>query len=117
MLNTKTKFVTFFGLTFAISITGLFFNSISTLATEYTLDNVESMETWQINQDINEKRSEIQELKRQVEVYEKNIAAKQRELTTLSVQVSTLNESIAKINLEIDAAELEMETINQNRKH
>ncbi|MBU1203160.1 peptidoglycan DD-metalloendopeptidase family protein [Patescibacteria group bacterium] len=113
MLQTKIKTINiiYFGL--AIFLAGvIFFPKNNTLAVEYTLDNLESVETWQINQDINEKRSEIQELKRQVEIYEKNIAAKQREIGSLSNQISTLNDSIAKINLEIDAAELEIETYN-----
>ncbi len=74
-------------------------------ATEYTLDNLDSIEEWQINQDINEKRSEIQELNRQVEVYQKNINAKQRQLVSLNNQVNTLDQSIAKINLEVKAIE------------
>jgi len=82
------------------------------LAVEYKLDALETVETWQINQDINEKRSEIQELHRQIGIYEKNINAKEKELHSLSNQVSTLNESIAKINLEIEAAKLEIDTIN-----
>ena len=81
-------------------------------ATEYTLDNLDSIEEWQINQDINEKRSEIQELNRQVEVYQKNINAKQRQLVSLNNQVNTLDQSIAKINLEVKAIELEIETLD-----
>lgn len=81
-------------------------------AIEYTLDNLDNIETWQINQDINEKRAEIQELTRQVEIYQKNISAKQREISSLSNQISTLDSTIAKINLEIKTAELEIETVN-----
>jgi murein DD-endopeptidase MepM/ murein hydrolase activator NlpD len=88
------------------------FYTPSTQATEYTIDDLNNIETWQINQDINEKRSEIQELSRQIDVYKKNITAKQRELTSLSNQVSTLNESIGKINLEVSKVELEMETLD-----
>ena len=43
------------------------------LATEYRYDNANSEEIWQINQDINNKRSEVTELRKQVEVYQKNI--------------------------------------------
>lgn len=90
----------------------LFFARQKIYATEYKLDKLDNVELWQINQDINDKRSQIQALKKQVEVYQKNIDAKQRELTNLSNQVSTLNDSIAKINLEIRTVELEVETLN-----
>ncbi|MBT7228379.1 peptidoglycan DD-metalloendopeptidase family protein [Candidatus Parcubacteria bacterium] len=112
MQTLETKMKKSFKLTLIISILSLFFYPFGIGATEYTLDDVENAEVWQINQDINEKRSEIQELNRQVGVYKKNINAKQKELATLSNQVSTLNQSIAKINLEVQSAELEMETIN-----
>lgn len=82
------------------------------LAVEYTLDNLDEVETWQINQDINEKRSQIEDLKKQVDVYKKNIAVKQAEISNLSNQISILNSNIGKINLEIKAAELEIETLN-----
>lgn len=80
-------------------------------ATEYRLDNLDRIETWQINQDINEKRSEIEELKRQIDIYQKNISAKQRELANLSNQIGTLSDSIAKVNLEIKTVQLEIETL------
>ncbi|MBT6691520.1 peptidoglycan DD-metalloendopeptidase family protein [Candidatus Parcubacteria bacterium] len=98
----------------AISLTFLsvFFYAGNILAVEFTMDNIDDVERWQINQDINEKRSEIQDLKRQIDVYKKNISAKQRELNSLSNQVSTLNESMAKINLEIEKINLEVETLN-----
>lgn len=112
MQDTKTKISKKFRLTLIISILSLFFYPFGIFATEYTLQDVENAEVWQINQDINEKRAEIQELNKQVEVYKKNINAKQKELASLSNQVSTLDQSIAKINLEIQAAELEMETLN-----
>jgi murein DD-endopeptidase MepM/ murein hydrolase activator NlpD len=89
-----------------------FFFTPPVTATEYTINDLNNIETWQINQDINGKRSEIQELTRQIGVYKKNITAKQRELTSLSNQVSTLNESIGKINLEVDKVGLEMETLD-----
>lgn len=91
---------------------GFIFFTKNSKAVEYKMDDLNNVEAWQINQDINEKRSEIQELKKQIDVYQKNISAKQKELTNLSDQISTLNQSIAKINLEIQAAELEIETIN-----
>lgn len=81
------------------------------LATEYKLNNLDGIETWQINQDINEKRSEIEELRRQIDIYQKNISAKQRELANLSNQISTFSDSIAKINLEIKTVQLEIETL------
>jgi len=82
------------------------------LAVEYTLDNLDNVETWRINQDINDKRSQIQDLNKQVEIYQKNIQAKQKEISNLSSQLSILNNNIAKINLEIKTAELEIETTN-----
>ncbi|PIR06405.1 MAG: hypothetical protein COV55_03925 [Candidatus Komeilibacteria bacterium CG11_big_fil_rev_8_21_14_0_20_36_20] len=95
-----------------ICLLGWFFYPSEIKATEYQLNDLENLEMWQINQDINDKRAEIQELNRQVEVYQKNISAKQRELNSLSNQVSTLNDSIAKINLEAKTVELEIETLN-----
>ncbi len=108
----KTKTNTIFYLLLGFSLWGIFLFPKNILATEYTMDNIDSVETWQINQDINEKRAEIQELKRQIDIYEKNISAKRAEINNLSNQVSTLNESIAKINLEIEATELEIDAIN-----
>lgn len=93
-------------------IIGVVFFGAPTQAVEYTLDNLDNIETWQINQDINEKRAEIQELTRQVEIYQKNISAKQREISSLSNQISTLDATIAKINLEIKTTELEIETVD-----
>ena len=82
------------------------------LATEYRYDNSNSEEIWQINQDINNKRAEVTELKKQVEVYQKNIKAKQNALVNLSNQINSINDNIAKINLEIRTAELELETLD-----
>lgn len=112
MLNIKTKNNKIFWLILAIFLSSFYFGTQKIKATEYTLGNTENLETWQINQDINQKRSEIQELRKQIDIYQKNINAKQKEITNLSLQVSALNESIAKINLEIEAAELEVETLN-----
>lgn len=113
MLNTKTKIIYSVPFGLAIFLAGFFFFHVKqSFAVEYTLDNIDSVDTWQINQDINEKRAEIQELNRQVEIYEKNISAKKNEISSLSGQISTLNDSIAKINLEIDSAELEIDTYN-----
>lgn len=112
MLKIKTKLLTSIALGLFLSALFLYPNNLKLSATEYTLDNVDNVETWQINQDINQKRSEIDELNRQIDIYKKNISAKQKDIANLSNQVSTLNESIAKINLEIKAAELEIETVN-----
>jgi murein DD-endopeptidase MepM/ murein hydrolase activator NlpD len=112
MLQIKTKTNQILASILTIALLGFIFLPKSISATEYKLDTLETVETWQINQDINEKRSEIQELRRQVDIYEKNIYAKQKKIGSLNNQVSTLNDSIAKINLEIEAAELEIETIN-----
>lgn len=95
----------------ALSFALILFAKISQ-AVEYKLDNLDQVETWQINQDINEKRAQIQDLKKQIEVYQKNISAKQKELGNLANQVSTLNDSIAKINLEMETIKLEIETTN-----
>lgn len=95
-----------------IALLGFLFLPKNILAVEYKMEDINNVETWQINQDINEKRSEIQELKRQIDIYQKNISAKQQQLNTLNTQISTLNESIAKINLEIEATELEIDTLN-----
>ncbi len=82
------------------------------LATEYRYDNSNSEEIWQINQDINNKRAEVTELRKQVEIYQKNIKAKQNSLINLSNQINNINDNIAKINLEIRTAELELETLD-----
>lgn len=108
----KTKINKFINILLISTFVSAVFFTPPTWATEYTIDDLNNIETWQINQDINEKRSEIQELSRQIDVYKKNITAKQRELTSLANQVSTLNESIGKVNLEIDKVELEIETLD-----
>lgn len=108
ILKQKKLLIFSLGLTF---LSFIFFISRG-LAVEYNLDNLDNVETWQINQDINDKRNQIQELKKQVELYQKNIATKQAEISNLSNQMSLLNENIAKINLEIKTAELEIETLN-----
>lgn len=84
---------------------------------EYTFDETNNKEIWQINQDINNKRASITELKRQIEVYQKNINTKQKELNNLANQVETLNTGIAKINLEINSLELEKETTDLKIKN
>ena len=86
--------------------------SVPSLATEYRYNDSNSEEVWRVNQDINNKRSEITELKKQISTYKKNIKAKQNALFNLSSQINTINDSIAKINLEIRASELEIETLN-----
>lgn len=116
MLKTKTQIIkkVFTYLT-TVSVVGLFVLPINLQATEYILKgNLDSanQEMWQINQDINNKRSEIQELQRQVDIYKKNIAAKQKTLNNLSSQMSVINDSIAKINLEVTTAKLEIETLD-----
>jgi len=112
MPKIKTK-IAFFGLTLALFlIANVIFLARSQAATEYTLENLDSIETWQINQDINDKRSQITELERQIETYRKNISAKQNQISSLSGQVSTLNDGIAKVNLEVKAIELEIEETN-----
>lgn len=112
MQKIKIKANKLIALFLAISLWSWFFYPAGLRATEYTLDNLDSVEVWQINQDINEKRAAISDLKKQIEVYQKNINAKQKEIDNLASQVSTLNESIAKMNLEIKTAELEIETTN-----
>lgn len=110
-MQNKIKIKNLFFLILATTLVSSVFLIQKAKAVEYELKNVDTLETWQINQDINEKRAEIQELKKQVEVYEKNIIAKKRDLNSLSSQISTLNESIGKINLEVKTVELEIETI------
>lgn len=112
MLVIKTKPKKIWLLALGLTCLSFIFLVGQGLAVEYNLDNLDKIETWQINQDINDKRSQIQELKKQVEVYQKNIATKQSEISNLSNQLSLLNENIAKINLEIKTAELEIETLN-----
>ncbi len=96
----------------SLSILGLFLFNKYILAVEYTLDDLDKVDSWQINQDINDKRSQIDELKKQMAVYQKNIEAKKNEIGELSAQLSILNSNIAKINLEIQAANLEIEATN-----
>lgn len=112
MLVIKPKQKKILFLTLGLTFLSFIFLVGRGLAVEYNLDNLDNIENWQINQDINDKRTQIQELKKQVEVYQKNIATKQAEIGNLSTQLSLLNENIAKINLEIKTAELEIETLN-----
>ena len=76
--QTKIKAQKLISVLVVTSLLGVLFLPSGILAVEFTMDNVDDMERWQINQDINEKRSEIQDLKRQIDVYKKNISAKQR---------------------------------------
>lgn len=111
----KTKNISIIILGLAFSLGGWLFYSVQTKAAELTMDktdNLDNLETWQINQDINDKRTQIQNLTKQIDVYNKNLAAKQRELNNLSNQIGTLNQSMAKINLEIEKVGLEIETLN-----
>ncbi len=96
----------------SLSILGLFLFTRHILAIEYTLDNLDTVDSWQINQDINDKRTQIEELKKQMAIYEKNVEAKKNEIGQLSAQLSILDSNIAKINLEIQAANLEIESAN-----
>lgn len=112
-IKIKTKFKIYLSI-LTLALLGFIFLPKSIQALEYKMDDLNNVETWQINQDINEKRSEIQELKRQIDIYQKNITAKQNQLNTLNSQISTLDESIAKVNLEIEATELEIDTLNLN---
>jgi len=112
MLQTKIKTIVKASISLlSLILVAVIFLPKYSLATEYTMEDINNVETWQINQDINDKRSEIQELKRQIDVYQKNITAKQKEINNLNNQISTINESIAKVNLEIEATELEIETL------
>ncbi len=101
----------------SLSFLGLFLFSRHILAVEYTLDNIDKVDSWQINQDINDKRAQIDELKKQMAIYEKNVEAKKNEIGELSAQLSILNSNIAKINLEIQAANLEIEATNLKIDH
>ena len=113
MLVKKPKQKHFYYILFSsILFLGLFLCLHKIIATEYTLDNLDKVDSWQINQDINDKRTQIEELKKQMAVYEKNIEAKRNEIGELSAQLSIMNSNISKINLEIKAAELEIETTN-----
>lgn len=110
MLVKKQKQKYFRYILFSSMILGLFLCLHKITAVEYTLDNLDKVDSWQINQDINNKRAQIDELKKQMDVYQKNIEAKRNEIGELSAQLSVMNSNIAKINLEIKAAELEIET-------
>jgi len=112
MLQTKIKTSRILPSILSIALLAFIFLPKISKAVEYKLDSGNTIETWQINQDINEKRAEIQELERQISVYQKNITAKQRQVGNLASQISTLDDSIAKINLEIQSTALEMETLN-----
>lgn len=54
----------------SLSILGLFLFTRHILAIEYTLDNLDTVDSWQMNQDSNDKRTQIQELKKQMAIYE-----------------------------------------------
>jgi murein DD-endopeptidase MepM/ murein hydrolase activator NlpD len=109
-ITPKQKKLTIFLI--SLGFLGLFLFTRQILAVEYTLDNLDKVDSWQINQDINDKRAQIDELKKQMAIYQKNVEAKKNEVGELSAQLSILNSNIAKINLEIKAAGLEIETAN-----
>ena len=82
-------------------------------AVEYRLlDSAYDKEIWQLNEDINEKRSSIEELQQQTETYKKILAQKQEEIIGLKGQISLIDTSIAKLSLEIEALELQVEEVN-----
>ena len=100
MLVKKPKQKHFYYILFSsILFLGLFLCLHKIIATEYTLDNLDKVDSWQINQDINDKRTQIEELKKQMAVYEKNIEAKRNEIGELSAKLSIMNSNISKIHL------------------
>jgi murein DD-endopeptidase MepM/ murein hydrolase activator NlpD len=91
-----------------------FFVSVRPLASavELTAESSYSEELWNLNQQINDKRKESEQLKKQVDLYTKSLASKRREIATLNYQLATISQTITKISLEKETIEVEIEEIN-----
>lgn len=64
-----------------------------------------------IEQQIEQKKDEINQLKKKISTYQENIKKKQEEAATLKNQISILDNQIAKANLDLKATESEIEQI------
>ncbi len=91
MAKTKTQF---------IILTCLFFFILPFFCFAETPD--------ELTQQIEAKKSDVSELKRQLSVYEENIKKKQKEAASLTNQLSILDNKIAKTNIDIKATQEEI---------
>jgi len=66
----------------------------------------------ELNEQISKKKKQIEELKRQSDIYEQNIRIKQEEAINLKNQISILDNRIAKIQVDIKTTEVEIEEVN-----
>lgn len=64
----------------------------------------------EINQEIQAKQKKIDELKKQIETYQKAIASKQADAASLKRQLEVLEDRIAQAELDIEANELKLNT-------
>lgn len=85
---------------------------VQAATTSLSLDNAADQEIWQLNQQINDKKKAIDDLKRQAEIYRKAVAQKQAKVSTLTNQLTQINSTIARVSLEIDSLELQMDEVN-----
>lgn len=69
-----------------------------------------------LNQDLNARRAEIDELKRQAEIYQQRIAEQRNEAFSLKNQINILDTEIAKVKIDIRTKQQEIEITNLDIK-
>lgn len=71
----------------------------------------------ELNKNIDNKKSEIEQIKKEIAIYQKNIRIKQEEVLSLKNQLSIIENRIAKTELDIQATEIEIDKIQlENRE-
>jgi len=78
----------------------------------YAVDDLSDPEIIKLNEQVEEKKIQIEELNRQKNIYQQNINFKQKEAVNLRNQVEILDNEIAKIALEIQTTEIDIEKTN-----
>ena len=74
-----------------------------------TLSNITVLE---LNQQIRDRKSKIENLRRQIATYERNIRQRQQEKISLENQIAIIEDQVAKTELDIEATEDEIEQLN-----
>lgn len=78
----------------------------------YALDSLSDSEIIKLNEQVDEKKNQIEELNRQKSIYQQNINIKQKEAVSLRNQMEILDNEIAKIALEVQTTEIDIEKTN-----
>ncbi len=64
-----------------------------------------------LNDDLQDKKDQINELNKKIEKYQQLIKDKQKEAATLTNQIDIINNQVEKLNLEIESAEAEIDAL------